>query len=118
MHHATIAEAGACPECRAWAIGLHQDGPYAYLLTFPLAGDASPPISLIRDWQPIAEDASETAWATGCNLSRGVVIEEIPVRVAVESGIEMFRVHEGAEAKDALRAIDALRPPPAGRGAA
>ena len=107
INHATISDAGTCPQCRAWTIGTVKDGPHAYLLTFPPEDGAPQAISLIRDWTPGWSSAADTAWATGCNLPRAVLIEEIPVGVAIESGVEMFRLHEGVEADDAFRAIQA-----------
>jgi hypothetical protein len=96
---------GACEECRLWNISLLKDAPHAYLLVFP-ADDGTPDaLSLIRDWSPVAEDASESAWATGCNRESAVVIMEVPLGAAIESGVEMFRVHEGDGAADAFRAL-------------
>ena len=106
--HATIGEAGDCPECRAWDIRSSKDGPHAFLLTFPPDDDGPAALTLIRDWAP--NMAAETAWATGCNLHRCVRIEEIPVSVAVESGVEMFRLLDGFEAAEAWRAIQGARP--------
>jgi hypothetical protein len=104
-HHSTIGEAGACSQCRAWNIAVVKDAPHAFLLMFPPDDDVPQALSLLRSWAPDTSFAADTAWATGCNLPRGVLIEEIPVDVAVESGVEMFRLHEGIEADDAYRAI-------------
>jgi hypothetical protein len=108
--HETIGEAGACPECRAWNISsLHlNDAPYAFLLTFPLSDGHPLALSLVRDWSPSGSDAADAAWATGCNLPRGVMVSEIPLGVAIESGVEMFRLYEGADADKALQVIQAL----------
>jgi hypothetical protein len=109
-HHSTISEAGACSECRASNISVVKDAPHAFLLTFPPDDGAPRALSLIRSWSPDASLAADTAWATGCNLDRGVLIVELPVAMAVESGIEMFRLHEGIEADGAFRVIRDLWP--------
>lgn len=109
-HHLTIAEAGACAECRAWNISVVEDAPHAFLLTFPPGDGAPRALSLIRSWSPETSLAADTAWATGCNLDRGVNIAELPVGMAVESGVEMFRLHEGVDADEAFRVIRGLWP--------
>jgi hypothetical protein len=100
-NHATIGDAGACPECRVYNIGLVDDAPHAFVLMFP---DAHA-LSLVRDW---GVDPLTTAWATGCNLPRCVITEEIPLGVAIESGIEMFRLYDDADADAALKVIERL----------
>lgn len=105
-HHPTIADAGACPECRAWYIGtVLRDARYAFLLVFS-SGDGSPQtLSLVRHWSPDWREAVEAAWVTGCNPGGCALTEEIPLGVAIESGVEMFRLHEGSDAEDAYRTI-------------
>jgi hypothetical protein len=110
-NHDTIGEAGACPECRAFNIDAVKDGPWAFLLAFsPTASGDAPAASLVRSWSPDGSFAADTAWATGCNLPRCVFVQEIPVGVAVESGVEMFRLHHGREAAAAVDAIRELMP--------
>jgi hypothetical protein len=102
--HPTIGEAGACPECRAENIRRVEDAPHAFVLMFE---EADPPAAVvIRTHDPRLEDASETAWATGCNLPLDVCIREIPLGVAIDSGVEMFRLYEG---DDAIDMVDGLR---------
>jgi hypothetical protein len=108
LDHATIRDAAACPECRAWIIGNLEDAPYAYLLMFPPADGDPHAVSLVRDWAPGSANAAETAWATGCNRPRRLYVAEIPVGVAIESGVEMFTLLEGDDAAHALQAIRGL----------
>jgi hypothetical protein len=107
--HSTIGEAGACPECRVDNIHRVDDAPRAFLLTFPDAD--SPALSLVRDW---GDDPLMTAWATGCNLPLRAAIMEIPLGVALESGIEMFRLYEGGDADKAFQVIHELTNPKTG----
>ncbi len=106
--HSTIADAGTCQECRAWTIGVLKDAPYAFVLAFPPRDGAPLAVALVKDWSQECSDAADTAWATGCNLPRGVMVAEIPLGVAVESGVEMFRVHEGGDAADAWRVLERM----------
>ena len=102
--HATIADAGACPECRRHNIDQLVSAPVGYMLTFIDADTDAASVAVLRTW---TGDPVEDAWATGCNPGGHVAISgPIDPDILVAAGVPLFTVigQPGATA-----AVDALR---------